>query len=59
MPSSSDWSHERGKSSSLWCVECVNLLTNAIKILIIYLSYNKKLENEKNFWDHITKLQRD
>ena len=30
-------------------VECVNLLTNAIKILIIYLSYNKKLENEKNF----------
>ena len=39
-------------------VECVNLLTNAIKILVIYFSYNKKLENEKNFLDHITKLQK-
>ena len=39
-------------------VECVNLLTNAIKILVIYFSYNKKLENEKNFLDNITKLQK-
>ena len=39
-------------------VECVNLLTNAVKILGIYFSYNKKLKNEKNFLDHITKLQK-
>ena len=39
-------------------VECVNLLTNAIKILGIYFSYNMKLENENNFLDHITKLQK-
>ena len=36
----------------------VNLLTNAIKILGIFFSYNKKLENEKKFLDHITKLQK-
>ena len=39
-------------------VECVNLLTNAIKILGIYFSYNKKLENKKNFLDHITEIQK-
>ena len=33
-------------------MKCFNLLTNAIKILGIYFSYNKKLENEKNFLDH-------
>ena len=38
--------------------ECVNLLTNAIKILGIYFSYNKKLEIEKNFLDHITRLRK-
>ena len=31
-------------------VECVNLRTNAVKILGIYLSYNKKLENEKKLF---------
>ena len=34
-------------------VECVNLLNNAIKILVIY---DKKLENEKNCLDLVTKL---
>ena len=47
----------KGVKVALCGVECVNLLTNAIKILGIYFSYNKKLENEKNFLDHITKLQ--
>ena len=37
---------------------CVNLLTNATKILGIHFSYNKKLENKKNFLDYITKLQK-
>ena len=36
-------------------VECVNLLTNTIKILGIYFSCNKKLD-EMNFLDQITKL---
>ena len=39
-------------------VECVNLLTNAIKTLGMYFSYGKKLEIEKNFLDHIAKLQK-
>ena len=39
-------------------VVCVNWLTSAIKILGIYFSYNKKLENKKNFLDHVTKLQK-
>ena len=42
----------KGVKVALCSVECVNLLTNAIKILGIYFSYNKKLENEKNFLDH-------
>ena len=48
----------KGVKVALCGVECVNLLTNAIKILGIYFSYNKKLENENNFLDHITKLQK-
>ena len=48
----------KGLIMALCGVECVNLLTNAIKILGICFSYNKKLENEENFSDHITKLQK-
>ena len=40
----------KGVKVALCDVECVNLLTNAIKILGIYFSYIKKLENEKNFF---------
>ena len=48
----------KGVRMALCGEECVNLLTNAIKILGIYFSYNKELENEKNFLDHIAKLQK-
>ena len=48
----------KGVKVALCGVKCVNLLTNTIKILGIYFSYNKKLENEKNFLDHKTKLQK-
>ena len=48
----------KGVKVALCVVEYVNLLTNAIKILGIYFSYNKELENEKNFLDHTTKLQK-
>ena len=48
----------KGVKVALCGVECVNLLTNAITIPGIYFSYNRKLENEKNFLGHITKLQK-
>ena len=41
---------------ALYDVECVNSLTNAIKILVIHFSYKKKLENERKIIDHIRKL---
>ena len=36
----------KGVKVALCGVESVNLLTNAIKILGIYFSYNKKLKHE-------------
>ena len=39
----------KGVKVALCDVKCVNFLTNAIKILGICFSYNKKLENEKSF----------
>ena len=45
----------KGVKVALCGVECVNLLTNTIKILGIYFSCNKKLD-EMNFLDQITKL---
>ena len=38
-------------------MKCVNLNNDVIKILGICCSYDKKLENEKNFLNHIIKLQ--
>ena len=46
----------KGVKVALCSAECVNLLTNAIKIFSIYFSYNKKLENEKSFLECITKV---
>ena len=43
-----DWSNEEVKVAGCG-VECVNLLNNAIKILGIYFSYNKKLKNQNGF----------
>ena len=37
-------------------MECIDL-TDLIKILGIGFSYSKKLEQEKNFLNHITKIQ--
>ena len=48
----------KGLKVALCDVECVNLLINAIKTLGMYFSYNKRVENEKNFLDYITKLQK-
>ena len=39
-------------------MECIDLTDVVIKILGIYFSYNKKLEQEKNFLNHIVKVQK-
>ena len=36
---------------------CIDLKIGLIKILGIYFYYNKKLEQEKNFCNHIVKIQ--
>ena len=38
-------------------MNCIYLTEDVIKILAIYFSYNKKLELEKNFLNHIAKIQ--
>ena len=36
--------------------ECIDLTKNSVKILGIHSSYNKKIENEKNFMKAIVNL---
>ena len=38
-------------------MECIDLTDDVIKILGIYFSYNKKIEQEKNFLNYIVKIQ--
>ena len=38
-------------------MDCIDLTEDVIKVLGIYFSYNKKLEQEKNFLNHIVKIQ--
>ena len=38
-------------------MECIDLMSTVIKILGNYFSYNKKLEQQKNFFNHIVKIQ--
>ena len=47
-----------GVKQALCGMKCVNLNNDVIKILGICYSYDEKLENEKNFLNHIIKLQR-
>ena len=47
----------KGVKLALCGMKCVNLNNDVIKILGICYSYDKKLENEKNFLNHIIKLQ--
>ena len=39
-------------------MECVNLESNAIKILGIHFSYNRRLENDKNYRRYIIKIEK-
>ena len=41
----------------LWGMECIDLTSDVRKILGIYFPYNKKLEQEKNFFNYIVKIQ--
>ena len=38
-------------------MNCIDLTEDVIKILGIYFSYNKKTELERNFLNHIAKIQ--
>ena len=38
-------------------MDCTDLTEDLIKILVIYFSYNKKLEQENNFLNHHVKIQ--
>ena len=38
-------------------MECSDLRSDVIKILGIYFSHNKKLEQEKKFFNHTVKIQ--
>ena len=49
----------KGIKLTLCGMKCINLNNDVIKILVIKMcySYDKKLENEKNCFNHITKHQ--
>ena len=42
-----------------WCsgMKCVNLNNKSVKILGVHFSYNKDLEQDKNFCEHIVKIE--
>ena len=48
---------KKGVKMALCGMNCIDLTEDVIKILGIYFSYNKKLELEKNFLNHIAKIQ--
>ena len=38
-------------------MECINLTEDVITVLVIYFSYNKKVELKKNFLNHVVEIQ--
>ena len=48
---------KKAVKTALCGMECIDLTDDIIKILGIGFSYNKKLEQEKNFLNHIPKIQ--
>ena len=40
----------KGVSMKLCGMECIDLTKNSVKILGIHFSYNRKIENEENFF---------
>ena len=48
---------KNGVKMALCVTKCIDLTDDIIKILSIFFSYNKKLEQEKSFLKHIVKIQ--
>ena len=48
---------KKGVKMALCGIKQIDLTDDVIKILGIFFSYNKKLEQEKNFLNHIVKIQ--
>ena len=46
-----------GVQVALCGMKCVNLNNETVKILGVYFSYNKNLEQDKNFSEHILKIE--
>ena len=48
---------KKGVKMALCGMDCIDLTEEVIKILGIYFSYNKKLEQGKHFLNHIVKIE--
>ena len=48
---------KKGVKMALCDMDCIDFMEDVKKILDIYFSYNKKLEQEKNFLNLIVKIQ--
>ena len=48
---------KKGVKIALCGMECIDFTDDVIKVLGIYFSYNKKIEQKKNFLNHIVKIQ--
>ena len=48
----------KGVKLALCGIECIDLMLNAIKILEIYYSYDKNLENQENFINLVLKIEK-
>ena len=47
----------KGVYVGLWGLECINLMNKSVEILGCHFSYNKTLEQEKNFKKYISKIE--
>ena len=46
-----------GVQVTLCGMNCVNLHNEIVKILGVHFSYNNSLEQDKNSWEHIVKIE--
>ena len=46
-----------GVQVALSGMKCVNLINETVKILGVHFSYNKNLEQDENFREHIVKIE--
>ena len=47
----------KGVKMALYGMECIDLTEDVITVLVIYFSYNKKVELKKNFLNHVVEIQ--